>query len=314
MNQSKKIVDGAILTAVFAILLLVSVFAPVISIIGMVLLPIPFVIFASKHGGKPALLMWLVTALISMLIASLYSLPIAVLMGSGGVMIGHAIFRKLSAHETWARGTLGFIFGLLFAFVFTQVVFQVNWTEEIEQQMNMSMDSTFETLSEFGLSSQEQGEEVLVQTIDLLVNLLPVLLVGGAIVMAFISQWLSYKVINRLDKKDLRFPPFRTLKFPASLIWVYFFALIASFLVSDTTSFFYTGAQNILVLTGLLMTLQGFSFIFFYAHHKKMSKALPIFSVVLTLLFPTLFIFLVRFIGIFDLGFGMRDRLAKKDE
>ncbi|AVR01002.1 hypothetical protein OBCHQ24_19040 [Oceanobacillus iheyensis] len=314
MNQSKKIVDGTILTAVYAVLLLVSVFVPVISIIAVVLLPIPFVIYTSRHGGKPALLMWLAATLISVLIATTFSLPIAVLAGSGGIMIGGAIYRKLSAHETWARGTFGFIFGLLFVFVFTQVVFQVNWTEEIEQQMDTSMDLTFETLGEFGFSEQEQGEEMIGQTIDLLVNLLPVILVGGAIVIAFISQWISYKVLNRLDKKELRFPPFRKLRFPGSLIWVYFFALIASFLVSDTTSFFYTGAQNILALTGLLMTLQGFSFIFFYAHHKKMSKAIPIFSVVLTLLFPTLLLFLVRFIGIIDLGFGMRDRLEKKDE
>ncbi|MFD2627357.1 YybS family protein [Oceanobacillus kapialis] len=314
MNQSKIIVDGAMMIAIYAILLLIGVFAPVISIIAMVLLPIPFVVFTARHGWKPAIVMWLGATVISILIATVFAFPVTVLMGAGGIMIGAAIFRKLSAHETWARGTFGFIFGLLFAFVFTQMVFDVNWAQEIEQQMNASMDVTFETLGDFGLSDQQQVEEMMGQTIDQIVSLLPVMLVGGAVIMAFISQWLSYKMINRLDKRELRFPPFRTLRFPTSLIWVYFFALIGSFLVGDTTSFLYTGAQNILVLTGLLMTLQGFSFIFFYAHHKKMSKAIPVFSVVLTLLFPTLLLFLVRFIGIIDLGFGMRDRLAKKDE
>ncbi|MEC5425081.1 YybS family protein [Virgibacillus sp. C22-A2] len=315
MNQSKQLTDGALLTAIYIVLLLVTVFVPVVSILTTFLLPIPFIIFAFKHDWKPSLLMLAVAAVLTMLFATVFSFPLVVLVGLGGLMIGSAMHQNLSAYETWARGTFGFIVGLLFVFVFTQFMLQINLIEEFQKMIDQSLEMTTGIFERFGAAEQtDEALEMMQTTMGGLTELIPVGLAMAAIMLAFISQWISYKVINRIESKQLYFPPFRTLQFPIAIVWVYFFALIFSFIEFDANSIFNMGAQNILVLTGLLMTIQGFSFIFFYAHHKKMSKAIPIVIVILTLLFPLLLIYLVRIVGIIDLGFGLRERLTKKKE
>ncbi|MBP1949440.1 YybS family protein [Virgibacillus litoralis] len=312
MNQSKILTEGAMLTAIYIILLLIAAFVPVITIIATFLLPVPFITFASRHNWKPSLSMFGVAVILSILFATIVSLPLTVLMGLGGIMLGSAIHKKLPAYETWGRGTIGFVVGLLFIFVFSQFVLQVNLMNEIDQILNEYVQMVKELMGQFGFMDQaEEQIELLEQQIGMLSTLVPAGIAFIAIFMAFIAQWVSYKVINRLDSKDLGFPPFRMLRLPVSLIWIYFFALIFTFFELDPSSTLYLAVNNVMIVAGMLMTLQGLSFIFFYAHLKNKSKALPVVSVILTILFPFFFLYFVRLLGIIDIGFSLRDRISK---
>lgn len=313
MNQSKKITEGALLVSLFVVLLLVSLFIPLLSFVALFILPIPFVIYASRYSFKPSLLMLVVTVILTLFFATIFTLPVAVLAGLGGIMIGTSIHQKLSAYETWVRGAFGFAIGLLFVFVFSQVMFDINLVDKFDQMVKESMQMSTNIIEKFGLADQtEETKELMQEQMAHLKDLIPAGIAMIAILLAFVSQWFSYKVINRLERKKLQFPPFRTLQFPTAIVWIYFFALIFSFFNSDPSSQFYIAAENVLLLAGLLMVIQGFSFIFFYAHHKKISKAIPILCVVLTLFLPMLLLYLVRILGIIDIGFQLRDRLTKK--
>lgn len=312
MNQSKTLTDGALLSAIYIILLLIAAFVPVITLVATFLLPVPFIIFASRHDWKPSLLMFAVALVLSIIFATLFAFPITVLMGIGGIMIGSAIYKKFSAYETWGRGTIGFVAGLLFIFLFSQFVLQVNLINELDKMLNQSIQMSKELMEQIGFADQaEEQMTILEQQIGMLSKLVPVGIAFIAILMAFISQWVSYKIINRLENRKLKFPPFRMLRLPVSLVWIYFFALIFTFFELDPSSTLYLAVNNVMMLAGMLMTLQGFSFIFFYAHEKNRSKALPIVSVILTLLFPFIFLYLVRLLGIIDIGFSLRDRITK---
>lgn len=309
MNQSKKITDGALLTVVF-ILLMLGTFLPVVSIICVFLLPVPFVLYTKKHGIKPSLLMFVAAFLLTILLASLLSLPFAVTAGIGGIVIGHSIYKNLSAYETWVRGTLGFVAGLLFTFVYSQLLLGVNLVNELRQMFMESLEMSLSLFPQLGTAGEmQQLEEMMKLQIDYIVQLLPVWIVLAAVISAFIGQWVSYKLINRLEGEKLHFPPFRQLQFPASLIWIYLVAIVLLFIDTDPSSALHIAVQNVLMLLGFLMVIQGFSFIFYYTHHKNLSKAIPILSVVITLLFPGIFIILVRILGIIDIGFKLRERL-----
>lgn len=310
MSRSKVLTDGALLTAIYIVLLLISVFIPAIGLVATFLLPVPFVVFASKYDWKPALIMFVASILFSSLFATVFSIPSTVLMGLGGLMLGSAIHKKLTPYETWARGTLGFIVGLLFIFLTSQLVFNVSWVDEIDSMIDESMQMSKSLMEQFGLEGQEDQLAIMEQQVSMLKDLIPVGVAFIAILLAFISQWISYKVINRLEKKNFSFPPFRDLRLPVSLVWIYFFSLIFMLFDLDPSGLFYQAVNNVLVLAGLLMTIQGFSFIFFYAHQKKKSKAIPIVIVIVTLLLPTILLYLVRILGIIDIGFRLRDRIS----
>ncbi|WP_077329784.1 YybS family protein [Virgibacillus siamensis] len=312
--NSKKLTDGAMLTALYIVLLLITLFVPIISVVAMFVLPVPVIIYASRYNWKPTAVMVGAILILSFLFTTFLSLPITVMTCLGGLMIGSAMHQQSTAYETWARGTIGFIVGLLFAFLFSQIIFDVNWIDELNAMLAESMQMSRDFMTQFGLAEVTQEEwDTLKKQVSMIANLLPVGLAIIAIIFAFISQWAAYKVINRLYQQRLGFPPFRTLRFPVALIWIYFLSLIVTFFDLDPSGTLYLAVNNIMWLTGILMTLQGFSFIFFYAHEKNISKALPISSVVLSLFFPFFLLYLVRLLGIIDIGFGLRDRIGEKD-
>jgi uncharacterized protein YybS (DUF2232 family) len=312
MNKSKQLTDGALLSAIFIVLILITMFVPVLSFFTTFLLAVPFVIFAAKYDWKPSFIMLFVVIVLSILFATILSLPLPILAGTGGIMIGAAIYREKSPYETWARGTIGFALGILIIFVFTFAVLRINIIEEFNLIVNESMEMSKDMIGSLGMGDvSEEQFSLLEQQMNIYKQLIPVFIVFSSIILALVNQWVSYKILNRLERKQLRFPKFRNLRFPTSLIWIHLLAIIGTLFQTDTSGTFFIALQNVIMLTGLLMIIQGFSFIFFYTHHKSLSKAIPIIAIVLTVLFAPILLPLVRILGIIDLGFGLRDRMVK---
>lgn len=310
MNKSRQLTDGALLTAIYIVLLLASIFIPVLSLITMLLLAVPFIIFAAKHDWKPSLIMVVVATILSILFASIIVLPIPIVAGLGGVMIGTAIHRELSPYETWARGTIGFAVGLLLTFVFLFSVLNINVIEEFSKQADEVLELSKDMASQLGMEAEAEFT-IMEQQLNLYKQLVPVFVVLASLLLALLNQWVSYKFLNRLEKLRLRFPKFRNLRFPTAILWIYLLAMIMLFIQGEQVGTLVIALQNVMMLTGLFMALQGFSFIFFISHHKNISIAIPIVLVVVTLIFAPLLLPLVRILGIIDLGFGLRDRMVK---
>lgn len=312
MNQSKKITDGALLTAVYIALLLIVVFVPVVVSFGIFILPIPFILYASRHGFKPTIIMFLVALLLSLVFATAVSLPLTVLAGIGGMTIGSAIHRNLTAYETWAQGTVGFIIGIVIVVLLLQLLLGVNIYNEMDVAIEDSVTMTKTIMDQMGLGGPETDEQIeqLEKQMYDFKDIIPSSIAAISILLAFLSQWLSYKLMNRIENKRLAFPPFKQLNFPIAIIWIYFIALILGLINLDPDGAIYLVVANVMALTIILIAIQGFSFIFFYADHKKVHKAVPITILVISLLFPFLFLFIIRIIGIIDLGFSLKRRLA----
>lgn len=313
MNNSKKITDGALLTSAYIVLLLISAFIPFIGIFSFFALPIPFIMYAAKYNWQPALVMFLAAGLLSAIFATIFSLPMTFLAGIGGIMLGTAIYHNRTAYETWSRGTIGFVIGLLCVFLIIQFGFNVNIYNELDMVIEESMELSQSVFNQIGL--EEVGQEqlkLMEEQLYLFKDLIPGFIAIISIIMAFIAQWLSYKIMNRLERSELFFPPFTLFNLPISLIWIYFIAYFLSFIVTDQEGSLYIIIMNIVVLAMVLLTIQGFSFIFFYADYKKMSKAIPVTMVVVTFIIPGIFI-LIQILGIIDLAFSLKQRIASKE-
>ncbi|HEX6593334.1 MAG TPA: YybS family protein [Bacillota bacterium] len=311
MNQSKKVTDGALLTGIYIILLLIQFFVPFLSMFVMFLMPVPFIMYAYKHGWKPSVFVFIAALILSALLMTVISIPFTVLAGLGGIIIGTSLNRNVSAYESWARGTIGFVIGLLFFFLFGQIVFQVNVVEQFNEVIQESFEMSTKMLNQAGFLNESDIQEEMEQQISMLKNLLPVWLVMTSIILAFVSQWMSYKIINRMDHQKLRFPPFHQLKFPILVFWIYFIAFFLLFIDMDQDGMLFIAVQNFHMLAGILLIIQGFSFIFYFSHHKHESKTLPVVSIILSVVLAPLVLPLVRIIGIIDMATSLRERLAK---
>lgn len=313
MNQSKKLTEGALYTAIFIVLMAITILMPGAILLFPLLLPIPFIIYAHKYDWQASLLMFAVALMMSFMVLPVFSIPLTVLSASGGIIIGSAMYRKRPAYEVWISGTSGFIGGLLFVFLFTQVILDINWAAQLDQLFIDSLEMSKQMMNQLGMGQQLDESLMLVEkSIEQMKNLIPVGIAILAITMAFLSQWVSYKLLNRIERTTFKFPAFRDLSFPVAIIWIYLLSLILIMFASDTEGVLFIAANNVQSLVGLLMILQGLSFMFFYSHYKKWPKAIPILGVVVTVILPFLFFYLIGILGLIDLGFGLRGRISKK--
>lgn len=312
MGQSKKITDGALLIAVYIVLLLIVMFVPFVILIGLFVLPIPFIMYASRHDWKPSIMMLIATMIVSFIFATVVSLPLTILAGIGGIVIGSAIKRRVGAYDTWARGSVGFVIGLVFVVLFTQVVLGVSLTAEMDMMMQESMQFTKVFMEKVGLMEGSQEQLKLIEEqMEMFIDLLPSSLAIMGILMAFISQWLSYRVIHRIERTELKFPPFRKFNLPTSIVWFYFIILILSFFDLSQDNALYLIVINAIAILTVILIIQGFSFVFFYAHYKKVSKIIPIIFVIISFIFPFILLFFIRLLGIIDIGFSLKKRVSK---
>ncbi|HLR02331.1 MAG TPA: YybS family protein [Virgibacillus sp.] len=307
MNESKMITEGALLTVLYSILLVIALYLPVVGMVVFLILPVPFIIFASRYNWKPSLLMGLVAILLSIFIAAGATMPMTVLVAVGGIVTGCAIYKGLKPYETWAAGTIGFAIGLVFVYAFVQVVLKI----DIMAMFDEAVDESLNLVESMDIMNQINDDmyQMFTEQVMILKDLIPAGIVVMSILYAFVGLWLSYKIINRIEGKQKGFPPFRKFDLPTSVIWIYFLALIFTFFDIDQQSFLYIGVVNIIMLATILLTIQGFSLIFCFSHVKKWPKAIPIISIFLGLLLPVLF-YIIRILGIIDLGFSVKHRLS----
>src|SRR5690625_7265613 len=118
MFQSKKITEGALLVAIYAVILMVSIFVPFVFVIGLFILPVPFIYYTYRHGLQAGLGMLAVALLISLIIIPPLAITVTILAGLGGLIIGLAFIRKVYYYVTCARCKVGFFLLFLFVLLF----------------------------------------------------------------------------------------------------------------------------------------------------------------------------------------------------
>src|SRR5699024_1321794 len=118
------------------------------------ILSVPFIIYASKHGFKSGLLMIIIATVLTMIFATVITLPMTVLAGIGGIAIGSGIYHKKNAYEIWAQGTVGHILAFVFILALLQLVFSINIFNQMDVAMNESLDMIKSILGQFNMMEE----------------------------------------------------------------------------------------------------------------------------------------------------------------
>src|SRR5699024_7767940 len=176
-------------------------------------------------------------------------------------------------------------------------VLHYRFSINIFHQTNIVIDEMMATLNSITSQLQigtdvESQLEIIEEQMRQFPDLLPSTMLIMSIIYALLTQWIRYKLINRIIRKNYSLPPYKQLNFPTAIIWLYLLALIVSFVGgADQGSTLGIVIVNAMALLSILLIIQGFSFIFFIADYKKIHKAVPIGAVVVTLLIPFIFMF-----------------------
>lgn len=312
MNNVHKLTEGAVLLAVFVVLLLISLYVPVLGTVSIFFLALPFIMFAAKNNRMSSFVFLTGGVLLSLIIGSIAAIPLALSFGLTGTVIGDFIREQKGRTASFIAGTLVFLASLLVQYAAAVALFNVNFIKEGIGLIEESIDMSRGMLEGMGQNVDDAVMDQLTAGVKMIETLTPSLFVMAAVISVFFIQLVSFPIAKRFGIKVEGWKPFREMSLPKSILWYYLITIVASFVFNPSEgSYWFLALVNIAFILQLFMIIQGISFIFFFSHLKGFPKALPVIATVFTFLIPFL-LYIVRILGIIDLGFDLRQRLGKK--
>lgn len=311
MENKNKIIEGVKMGGLFVILLALTLYVPVLGMIVSLLLPLPFLVYGAKQPVQIAIGFALIGILLSILIGGLPAVLLAFLFIVLGTVMGVMIQKKRDKLSIFMTGTLIFLLSMVASYALA-----MTFAEEAIRGMSDSFQQSYqESIDMMESMGQPVPEEAISQghaMLDYLSALLPSFLVLFSLVYVLFIMLINFPLAKRMSIDTPRFRPFREWQLPKSILWYYVLFLVLSLIAPpEQGSMWYFAYVNIMFMLQFCLLLQGLSFLYFFFYAKKWSIVFPILLTIFSFLILPL-LYLVRLLGIIDLGFDLKRRLQQK--
>ncbi|PLR67707.1 YybS family protein [Bacillus sp. UMB0893] len=309
MKRVNVLTEGAILLALFTVLTLMTLYLPLIGAFLMVFLPLPFILYSVRHGIKAAVTLMAASILITLLVGSLFALPLTLTYAISGIVMGY-FYKKKQTSGALIGGTIAFLISFVVMYAASAAFFQIDPIKEATGSMDETIEMARSMMAAIGQEANEAAINQIEEQMKYIGYLIPSVLVSVSFIFALLSHAATIPVLKRLKIQVVPLKPFREWKLPTSIVWYYLIVSFLLFFDLENDSFLFIAVLNLMFVLQVLLVVQGFSFIFFYSYVKKYSKALPVAAIILSLILPIL-MYIVRILGIIDLAFNLRGRVKK---
>ncbi|MCZ8517421.1 DUF2232 domain-containing protein [Paenibacillus filicis] len=293
------------------VILLLSIMLPPLNLITASLLMIPVLVMYVRLETQRFLIHYIVS------LAAVYLIASSLLAGWLGVLLisvslfflppviqmGNLYKKRAPARSVLTVGTLTLLGELLLSLIVSYMLglnpvgkmkgFMVESVHTLPAQLQGMMALDLDTL------------------VQLMVQMLPLYMIGFSLFYVVVSHWLARKALVRAGESIPAFKPVKDWMLPKSFVWFYLLALLLELFVKDTTSIVFSLLLNLLPLLTAAFAVQAIAFLFYVAHVNRWNRMLPIAGIVVLLFFPPAY-FIFSLIGVFDVAFPIRDRLTRK--
>ncbi|MGM7703267.1 YybS family protein [Pseudalkalibacillus sp. Hm43] len=307
MNRTRALTEGAILASVYAVLFLITLYIPVLSIVTLFLLSLPFILYTVRHGFKKSLLFFATTLVLSVIVGSLAAINVPILFGSVGIVLGHLYRKKSGMFAVLLGATLTYLVNFVLIYVMSIILLDINLATQLKESLEESIRLTEEVGGMLG-GDVEQTVGQLRELLSIVPYILPALIVILSVFFAFLTVVVSNLFLKRFKIEIPDWKPFRYWSFPKSIIW-YYLAVILLFLTNpEEGSALYIITMNLYLVLEIVLVIQGLAFIYFYFWKKNKGKTIPVLITISLFIIPVGF-YVIRILGIIDLGFDLRNRI-----
>ncbi|PLS02207.1 YybS family protein [Neobacillus cucumis] len=313
MKNIRNLTEGAILLAAFIVFLLITIYIPPLSVISVFILPLPFIMFSAKNGLKHIAVFFLAALILAFIAGSIQGLSTMILFGVAGIVMGYAAQKTKSRTAVLIGGTLTFIVGLIISYVVLATFMKINFIDELNTVLDQSMKQAEPMLKAVGKEEQikllKEQNAALVKGIK---ELAPGYLIIVSLFYAFVTQWICFPIAKRFGLTVQSWGKFRNLMLPKSLLW-YYLAALGGYLLfhPQEGTYLYLVLVNARFILEMFLFLQGLACLFYIFHQRSIGKGLAMFVVILSFIIPIVH-YIIRILGIADLGFDFRKRFEKK--
>ncbi|PGL19028.1 DUF2232 domain-containing protein [Bacillus thuringiensis] len=311
MKQTKFITEGAALLAIYVILLLISMYVPILGTVVTFVLPLPFILLTIRYKLSNVLVIFVAALFVTIIVSQPMNLVKTTMFGLIGIVLGYMYKTRKKPVEILIAGTLAYLIGFVLIYVASIKFFNIDIMKQMQSVFSESMVQSEKIVSAIGMPISKEQKELLTQMNDILQSLFPSILVLVSVCFSWITVIISGSVLKKLKHDIIPWPKFKDLQLPKSIVWYYvIFILLATFIKVDPTSYLHMVFSNLYVIFALLLVLQGLTFISFLAYRKGFTKGVPIISFIVCMFIPMLFP-LVTILGIIDLGISLRSKIGE---
>lgn len=310
MRNTKFITEGAALLAIYAMLLLISMYVPILGTVVTFALPLPFILLTIRYKISNDFVIFTAALFITVIVSQPMNLVKTTMFGLIGIVLGHMYKKQKKPVEILMAGTLAYLIGIMLIYVASIKFFNIDLMKQMQNMFNESMAQSAKIVTAAGMPISKEQKELFAQFNDVLQTLFPSLLVMVSVCFSWITVMISGSVLRKLKHDVIPWPKFKDIQLPKSIVWYYvIFILLSTFIKVEPTSYLHMVFSNLYVIFALLLVLQGLTFIAFLAHSKGFTKGIPIISFIACMFIPMLFP-LVTILGIIDLGISLRSKIG----
>ncbi|WP_147536006.1 YybS family protein [Bacillus marasmi] len=312
MKNASQLTKGAMFLTIYSILLLITLYVPLLGSVTVFFLPLPFILFAAHNNLKSSFVLIVGALLLSMIVGTMLTIPLTWVFAVMGVSIGYLISQQKSRWVILSTTSFLTLINIIAIYVVSVVFLNVNVIKSSMDMMHESFQMSYEMLESMGQKPNEQVIQQLEASIKMFEILMPSIFVMSSFLLVFFIMLISMPFMKRFGVKLIDWIPLRELTLPKSLLWYYIICMGISLIVNpEPGTYLYIAITNLVYILQFAMIIQGVSLIFYYCHVKGFGKVVPVVVVVFSMLLPFL-LYIVRIFGIIDLGFDLRKRIAKK--
>ncbi|HFK1457110.1 TPA: YybS family protein [Bacillus cereus] len=310
MKNTKFITEGAALLAIYAMLLLISMYVPILGAVVTFALPLPFILLTIRYKLSSAFVIFTAALFITVIVSQPMNLVKTTMFGLIGIVLGYMYKKQKKPVEILMAGTLAYLIGIMLIYVASIKFFNIDLIKQMQNMFNESMTQSEKIVTAAGMPISKEQKELFVQMNDILQTVFPSILVMVSVCLSWITVIISGSALRKLKHDVIPWPKFKDIQLPKSIVWYYvIFILLSTFIKVEPTSYLHMVFSNLYVIFALLLVLQGLTFIAFLAHSKGFTKGVPIISFIACMFIPMLFP-LVTILGIIDLGISLRSKIG----
>ncbi|WP_338779172.1 YybS family protein [Metabacillus sp. FJAT-52054] len=310
MKRTKALTEGAIMLALFTVAVLITITVPLLGIITSFALPIPFIVYALRHDTRSSLLLFAASLPVVFITGSISALLAAAPTALTGIIMG-TLYKKRGSAPAVIGGTFAFLVTILGGYVISVLFFQVNPLTEFKSIMTESMNMATSFMKTMGQPPKEEQMRLMRTQMEQFFTLMPTVAVMCSFFFSIITHAIASAILKRLKLEVKPLKPFREWKLPQSIAWYYLAVVLLSYIGFEKGSYASMAVSNVFFILMILLVIQGFSFLFYYAYVKGISKSVPI-TVVIISLFLSILLYPIQFLGIIDIGFRLREKITPK--
>lgn len=306
-DDPRKITYGAMMIALFAILLAIWLFIPPVGTITMFIIPLPIILYRLRYDRAATIFVIVAGIIVSLLFGGVAILPFAFVFGLAGFMIADMI--KKGKSKLYLFMGLGMLYMIIFLITYVGAVllFNINFMDQIFTMIRETQDQFASFMKTYGTlpASYNEMTEAMFTFYE---HTVPAAFILTCFLFAFITLVPNLFLAKRLGHQVPKFAPFRDMKLPVITVLVYGIILLLNLTVAmEPGTDLYLICVNATIILRTLFLLQGISLIYYYLHETKLPSAVNFVATIFALLFHPV----TTLLGVLDSGVNIRSWIGK---